>query len=127
MVNRDENSNVFVHLNNTVSSWNDENEDSQKDSHDHPYDFHSMINHQQSRPVNSEKPIVLLSDGNDYEADYSNRDRLSPLDVYKVQRFYSCAKIQIPDVMKAGDSIEAEMIETIQTRFKLESELKVNI
>jgi hypothetical protein len=52
---------------------------------------------------------------------YSSRDKMTPIDIYKLQKLYKCQALTIPEVIKERDSIEEERVEKINKRFKLET------
>lgn len=128
----DRDENIFVHLNNSITSLSanfEKNSLSSSTDLDAPYDFHSVIHYnsdalqkKDSEHTITSKTPVLLSEQNEI---YHSREKLTPIDIYKVQKFYKCPTIPKPNIVKMGDMIEAERLETITNRFKLEAQLKV--
>lgn len=127
----DRDQNVLVLSNNSISSAVD-NFDKNPLANtelDTPYDYHSVIHYnsdamqREREPTIISKQPVLISDGNEI---YHTREKMTPIDIYKVQRFYKCPTLPIPEILKEGDSIEAEKMEIIIERFKLEADFKVD-
>ncbi len=61
---------------------------------------------------------ALVSDKNEIHA---KRDKMTPIDIYKIQKLYRCEALTIPEVIREHDSIEEDRIEKINKRFMLET------
>jgi hypothetical protein len=121
----DRDQNIIVMTNNSVSSLSSNfDRNPLSTEQDAPYDFHSIIHYnsdalqKNSEPTIVSKIPVLISDSNEI---HHVREKLTPIDVYKIQRFYKCAHIPIPEIVKENDSIEDERMGKINERFRLEA------
>lgn len=91
-----------------------------------PYDFHSVIHYDSNAmknrnngPTIVSKIPVLISETNEI---YHHREKLTPIDVYKIQRFYKCNTIPIPEIVKEQDTLEEDKMNKINGRFRLEAQ-----
>lgn len=96
-----------------------------------PYDFHSIIHYTSYQaakngfnvdPVLVSKLPVLISNTNEIEF---SRDFLSPIDIYKIQRFYGCPTIPMPRIVNQTEKdVLGPKFERIVKRFALETAFK---
>lgn len=70
------------------------------------------------QPTILSKIPVLISDNNEI---HHVRDKLTPIDIFKLQKLYKCSSIDIPEIVHENDSIEEERMEKMRQRFKLEA------
>jgi hypothetical protein len=119
----DRDQNIHVLINNT-----DEYRQFERGSRVHeteleaPYDFHSIVHYtsyqgQNSifRPVILSKIPVLVSDINEIKHE---REMLTPIDIYKIQRFYSCTTIPVPSIVKEDEAtIDMDKLDVVLKRF----------
>lgn len=98
---------------------------SSREDIDAPYDFHSIIHYNSNAFKKDDSPTILskipalYSDHNEI---HLLRDRLSPIDIFKIQSLYKCRTLTIPVTLKENDAIEEERIDKINKRFNLETE-----
>lgn len=96
-----------------------------------PYDFHSIIHYttyQGSNNIFKINPVllsrlpVLISTANEIEFE---RELLTPIDVYKIQRFYNCSTIKATDIQyEPSEGLDKDRFENILRRFTLETHFK---
>ncbi len=92
---------------------------------DAPYDFHSVI-HYNSHAFSSyfNSPTILSKipalDSDQNEINHP-RDKLTPIDIFKIQSLYKCNTLTIPSIIKSADSIEEEKMEKISARLRIEA------
>lgn len=88
---------------------------------DTPYDFQSVIHYNSDALQNHQKPTliskvpILISSSNEI---YYQRESLTPIDIYKIQKLYKCKTIKIPELIS---SIDPERAEEIKKRFRTEA------
>jgi hypothetical protein len=99
-------------------------------SEDTPYDFYSITHYNSNAmqidpntPTITSKIQALLSDNQEL---FHNRENLSPIDIYKIQKLYNCKVITIPKVKINDGGLEDILVKTakINKRFKLEASLR---
>ena len=128
--NRDQYIQVLLNHTNSASQFTQNHAQSETEL-DAPYDFHSIVHYSSydasnhvfgSRPVLLSKLPVLISTSNEIEF---QSDLLTPIDVYKIQRFYGCRTIPVPDIVQASnETAEKDRFDTVITRFALEGSFK---
>jgi len=123
----DRNDNVKIFLDNTVDIDNFGINSNIEVIDDTPYDFHSITHYNSDAlQLNKEIPTILsripalLSDQNQL---YIQREKLSPIDIYKVQKLYKCSLIKAPRIVKYedDDDTEHEALEKVKERFNTEA------
>lgn len=89
-----------------------------------PYDFHSVIHYNSdalqktNRPTILSKPPILISDSNEI---YHKRDKLTPIDVFKLQRLYKCQTIDKPEIITDLNEDDTERADKLKKRFRIEA------
>lgn len=128
---RDQHVNVLIH-NTRVSDQFEKLQHRQETDLETPYDFHSIIHYTSyqgtknvfgtSDPVLLAKPPVLISNSNEIEF---TREFLSPIDIYKIQRFYGCPTLPMPKIVNQTEqAVTGEAFERVVKRFALETVFK---
>jgi hypothetical protein len=82
--------------------------------------MHGVIHYNSDAVV--EKFPILLVNGDEVARFH---DKLTPMDIDRIQRHFKCPTIAIPEIAKERDSIETENLEKIMERLRLEADFKV--
>lgn len=128
----DRDQNIHVLLNNTrLGDQFELTSRHQETDLEAPYDFNSIVHYTSyqgakgvfgNNPVLLSKLPVLISNTNEIEFE---REFLSPIDIYKIQRFYKCPTIPMPKIVNQTEQdVTGVGFEQIVKRFAIETMFK---